>query len=352
LSSITIDVTAENSQNRIQWRSFPLDFNEYLLSKDGLPFLTFDNVNLKVYIDHDVECLTNYCYFVQYANGNGGISVSDTVCVESFRLYYPPSIKNTTASVDGYTIDLSWNDPENVTITSYFIQRKIEDDVFATIDTTLLGQYSDVDLDTDTRGYCYRISYLDECRNRSNLGDLACTMFLTIEETQLLEWNKYMGWRNGVKQYVVEIYNEQGILQNEIHVGLNEWYEDSAFLNQQIQQYRIRAESNDDPSLISFSNIVTKMAESILWLPNSFTPNGDGLNDYFKPEGTQMKEFIMRIYTRYGDLIYSTEDQNIGWDGTFNGEEMPPVTYIYKMEATDELDKKYNETGKLLLIRH
>ena len=64
-----------------------------------------------------------------------------------------------------------------------------------------------------------------------------------------------------------------------------------------------------------------------------------------------MKQFSLQIYTRFGDLIYRTEDQNQGWDGTYNGEEMPSVTYIYKLEATDELDKKYNNTGQLLLIR-
>jgi gliding motility-associated-like protein len=272
--------------------------------------------------------------------------------VESFIIYFPPSIKNTTASVDGINIDLIWDDPENAIITSYFIQREIEDDVFATIDSTLVNQYTDIDLDTDTRGYCYRINYLDECRNRSNLGDLTCTVFLTIEDNQLLEWNRYTGWRNGVQQYFVEVYNENGIFQKEINVGLNRWYEDTTFLTQQISEYRIRAESNDDPPLMAFSNFVIKQVESVLWLPNSFTPDGDGLNDFFKPEGTQMREFMMQIFTRYGNLIYTTEDQNLGWDGTYNGEDMPPVTYIYKMDATDELDKKYNKTGQLLLIRH
>jgi gliding motility-associated-like protein len=254
--------------------------------------------------------------------------------------------------VDGVNIDLIWDDPENATITSYFIQREIEDDVFATIDSTLVKQYTDTGLDTDTKGFCYRINYLDECRNRSNLGDLTCTIFLRIEDNQLIEWNRYTGWKNGVKEYVVEVYDENGIFQKEINVGLNRWYEDTTFLNRQIIQYRIRAESNDDPPLKTYSNFVIQQVESVLWLPNSFTPNGDGLNDFFKPEGTQMREFSMRIFTRYGDLIYTTDDQNLGWDGTYNGEDMPPVTYIYKMEATDELDKKYNKTGQLLLIRH
>ena len=352
ISTIAINVSAENAQNRVEWNSFPLNFSDYQLIRNDQSYQNFNNVDLKVFIDSNVECFTNYCYSIQYTNNNGGISLSDTICVESFIIYFPPSIKNTTASVDGINIDLIWDDPENAIITSYFIQREIEDDVFATIDSTLVNQYTDIDLDTDTRGYCYRISYLDECRNRSNLGDLTCTVFLTIEDNQLLEWNRYTGWRNGVQQYFVEVYNENGIFQKEINVGLNRWYEDTTFLTQQISEYRIRAESNDDPPLMAFSNFVIKQVESVLWLPNSFTPDGDGLNDFFKPEGTQMREFMMQIFTRYGNLIYTTEDQNLGWDGTYNGEDMPPVTYIYKMDATDELDKKYNKTGQLLLIRH
>jgi gliding motility-associated-like protein len=352
LSMIKIDVTAENSQNRIQWYTFPLDFNGYDLSRNNQPFQSFANPGLEIFIDHEVECFNSYCYSIKFTNTNGGASLSDTVCVESFKIYFPPPIKNTSVSVDGRNIDISWDDPDNVIITSYFLQRQIEDDIFATIDSTLSKQYTDLDLDTETRSFCYKINYLDECLNRSNSGDLACSMHLTIENNRLLEWNQIIGWRNGVKQYIVEVYDESGLLQKEINVGLNKWYEDSAFLSQQINQYRIRAESNDQPSLISYSNYVIKQVESILWLPNSFTPDGDGLNDYFRPEGTQMREFLMQIYTRYGDLIYSTDDQNLGWDGTYNGEDMPAVTYIYKMEATDELDKKYNKTGQLLLIRH
>jgi gliding motility-associated-like protein len=352
ISSIILQATAENSQNRIEWNSFPPGFNEYELYRNNQFLQSFDNRNVKIYIDHEVECFFEYCYILQYSNSGGGISISDTACVESFKIYFPPSIKNTTASVVGDNIQLNWDDPDNILITSYFIQRQVEDDVFATIDSTFTQQYTDINLDINANSYCYRINYLDECRNRSNLGDLTCAVLLTIEDNQLLEWNNYTGWLNGVAGYIVEVYDEGGILQDEINVGTNTWYEDSAFLTNQIRQYRIRAESNDASPLVAYSNYVVKEVESILWLPNSFTPNGDGLNDFFKPEGTQMKEFMLQIYTRYGDLIYTTENQNMGWDGTYNGKDMPPVTYIYKMEATDDLDKKYNKTGQLLLIRH
>lgn len=352
LSTILLDVTAESGQNRIEWNSYPLSFSQYELSKDGSFFRSFNNVNLKTFVDNEVNCFQDYCYRVSYRNTMGGVSYSDTVCVQSFIIYFPPPIKNTTVSVEGENIELKWTDPDNINVTSYYIQRQVDDDVFATIDSTTIREYTDMMLETDARGYCYRINYLDECRNRSNLGDLACSIFLTIEDNQLLEWNQNTGWNNGIQQYIVEVYSENGSLVNEINVGGNKWYEDTTFLTEQSLLFRIRSESNDDPSQIAYSNFVVKEVEAILWIPNSFTPNGDGLNDFFKPEGTLMKEFEMKIYTRYGDLIYSTEDQNKGWDGTYNGKEMPAVTYIYRVKATDNLDKDINRTGKLLLIRH
>ena len=154
-----------------------------------------------------------------------------------------------------------------------------------------------------------------------------------------------------MKQYILEVYDEGGALQEEINLGSGNHYEIPDFLKQQVVQYRIRVESNDDPSLISLSNFVIKRIESVLWMPNSFTPNGDGLNDSFKPVGTLMLEFNMKIYNRAGNLLFETEDQETGWDGLYDGKEMPFNTYIYKVEAVDNVGKSHNQTGKVLLIR-
>ncbi|MBP6977217.1 MAG: gliding motility-associated C-terminal domain-containing protein [Bacteroidales bacterium] len=71
--------------------------------------------------------------------------------------------------------------------------------------------------------------------------------------------------------------------------------------------------------------------DSKVIIPNAFSPNGDGVNDYFKPliltEGIQ--EFSMVIYNRWGQLIFETNDYMTGWDGKVNGNPSPTGVYIY-----------------------
>lgn len=351
ISTVLMSATPENNQNRVGWNVYPLDFSNYKLYKNAQLFQQFQNSGLKEYIDKEVECFNTYCYSIQYTHNSGAISLSDTICVDAFKIYFPPSIKNTSVSIEGEAAELRWDAPESTEVYSYFIQRQVDEDIFTTLDTVLVREYTDVDIEPVEQSYCYIVNYLDECRNRSNLGDLACSIHLTIEDNKLLSWNDYIGWRNGVKQYIVEVYDENGNFQNEVNVGRDNLFEDIESANQQIRQYRVRGESNDDPSLIVFSNFVIKVAESILIMPNSFTPDGDGLNDYFKPEGTEMEQYNLKIFTRYGNVIFETDDQNIGWDGTYNGDEMPPITFIYMVEAVDKLEKKYKMNGQVLIIR-
>ena len=351
ISTVLMSASPENNQNRVGWNVFPIDFNNYYLYKNAQLDQQFQNSGIKEYIDKEIECFNSYCYSIQYTHNNGAISLSDTICVDAFKIYFPPSIKNTSVSIEDNTVELNWDPPGSIEVSSYFIQRQVDDDIFSTLDTVLVREYTDIEVEPEEQSFCYIVNYLDECRNRSNLGDLACSIHLAIEDNKLLNWNDYVGWRNSVKQYIVEVYDENGNFINEHNTGRSNVFEDIESANQQIRQYRIRGESNDDPSLIVYSNFVIKVAESVLVMPNSFTPDGDGLNDYFMAEGTEMEEFNLKIFTSYGNIIFESDDQSRGWDGTYNGDEMPPTTFIYIVEAVDKLGKKYKMNGQVLIIR-
>ncbi|MBR9999447.1 MAG: gliding motility-associated C-terminal domain-containing protein [Cyclobacteriaceae bacterium] len=351
VSAIRIDGLAENDRNRLSWEVYPLKFDNYEIFRDNAPEAVIAAENRREYIDDDVECFTEYCYAMVYTNSNGAKSYSDTACITAIKIYFPPAIRNTTVSVDDQEIDLEWTPPGTAIPVSYFIQKKIDEDIYATLDTVLTNQFADLDSDAGSGSQCYRISYLDECLNRSNLGDLACSIYLVLEDNQSLSWNDYAGWRNGVQQYILEVYQEDGTLEEEISMGTGNLYEIADYNSRQKMHYRIRAESNDDPALIALSNRVIKEIEPVLWIPNAFTPNSDGLNDTFKPEGTLMQEFSMKIFNRNGSLLFETVDQENGWDGFYDGEEMPFNTYIYIIEAVDNRGKSYNQTGKVLLMR-
>lgn len=89
--------------------------------------------------------------------------------------------------------------------------------------------------------------------------------------------------------------------------------------------------------------------------PNVFTPNGDGLNDYFDPRtylGNGLQTFKMDVYNRWGELVFSTDKTSgRGWDGRFNGEPQPQEVYVYLVNATFVDGQKLDRKGNLTLIR-
>jgi gliding motility-associated-like protein len=64
-------------------------------------------------------------------------------------------------------------------------------------------------------------------------------------------------------------------------------------------------------------------------LPTAFSPNGDGVNDVFKPVGEGILEFSMQIFDRWGQLVFSSNDPQTGWDGSIKGKEAPAGTYSW-----------------------
>jgi len=103
---------------------------------------------------------------------------------------------------------------------------------------------------------------------------------------------------------------------------------------------------------------VTKFVKVIdnlqLYVPNSFTPNDDGINDYFMPKGTGMKaeNYTMDIFSRAGLNVFTTKDINEGWDGKVKGQFMKDATYIYKIRVVGMNGEGRKEfTGYFTLIK-
>jgi len=100
--------------------------------------------------------------------------------------------------------------------------------------------------------------------------------------------------------------------------------------------------------------IVVKKA-CYLDIPNSFTPNGDGVNDYFLPRqllGADITVFHMQVFDRWGQIVFETNSvDGRGWDGTLNGKAQPVGVYIYQITAVVNGDQQENYTGNVSLLR-
>ena len=87
-------------------------------------------------------------------------------------------------------------------------------------------------------------------------------------------------------------------------------------------------------------------------VPNAFTPNGDGLNDIFRviPVGISYTEWF-RIFNRYGQLVFETNQYLKGWDGTFQGKKQPIGNYVWVLKGRDKNNKVVEMKGTVLIVQ-
>ena len=100
-------------------------------------------------------------------------------------------------------------------------------------------------------------------------------------------------------------------------------------------------------------NIVFENCPCALLLPNAFTPNGDGVNDNFRPlHACDMQEYSMTVFNRYGEKIYFTKDPLQGWDGKIKGALLNMGGYVWTVIYTKTSTKQLvQKQGSVLLLR-
>ncbi|MFM7222842.1 MAG: T9SS type B sorting domain-containing protein, partial [Bacteroidota bacterium] len=167
---------------------------------------------------------------------------------------------------------------------------------------------------------------------------------------------------NGTSKYCA---NETRLLKVESQPGtLITWYRNTVSLGANVNRDTLSV--NDAASysvqLVNASGCVSKLSNSIrteivcpstaTYIPDAFTPNGDGINDVIRPVApgiVRLKWF--KIYNRWGNLLYESSDLKQGWNGTYRGQQQPPETYIWLIEGVDTNGKNIKKTGMLSLIR-
>lgn len=94
--------------------------------------------------------------------------------------------------------------------------------------------------------------------------------------------------------------------------------------------------------------------EYAFYVPNSFTPNADGINDMFQPMGRviDLESYDLQIFDRWGESIYASKDPTEGWDGSIGGKTVPEGVYVYRAYAIDAIKKDvYEIFGHVTLFR-
>lgn len=116
-------------------------------------------------------------------------------------------------------------------------------------------------------------------------------------------------------------------------------------------KYRITAVKNGDRTIISQSNISEVTIPLAVYIPNAFSPNGDGLNDRFGISAKGIDKFSITVFNKWGQLIFESTDPHQTWDGTFGGEIVPDGPYVYSLHLVSSDNIPSVKSGTVTIVK-
>lgn len=211
---------------------------------------------------------------------------------------------------------------------------------------------SDRSVQPENRSYTYQVAAFDSCDNSSTPSRIARTILLSgqnIEnEYALLTWNAYEEWQQGVEDYTLQMRLPDSSWAYATSTLALE-YQDHDFLKMEQNEmcYRIAATEKDGNSQQSYSNVACVPYLPVLFIPNAFSPNGDGHNEVWQPFALALKDYTLQVYNRWGEELFKTNDPFQGWDGGT----APEGTYLYRISAASHTGKGFVREGMVVLLR-
>lgn len=352
-----LEVKAENRQNVAVWKEYPnaADFQNYRITRN---LISFGGTGLRTsttQTDANVTCGEQYCYQVTVQLAGGAESVSPSVCVKAISTEFPSMVQNAFVTVDddGKVRIFATPPASGATQAKYklIISRAASGTAdfkeIATLNNAM--SYTDDAVDPSQQSYCYQLVYENACGNRSQTTASLCSIFLSSKSGSTVDWTPETPFLVPVNQYQLEILDEQGNPYDQVPVGANTSYSPNVS-DQQLFRYRILGFAEGGAGN-SYSNYFVFKKNAILFIPDAFSPNGDGINDSFAPKGQFVDKSRMIVYNRWGQALFETNNAMEGWDGTVNGQPAVEGTYVYRVEITDSLGVSFVKTGTLLLAR-
>jgi len=341
----------------------------------------------------------NYYYYIAAYNGDSSlVAISDQVNYFITLPSLPDYNYIDYVSVVDNDIEINCLVDNNAIIDRYLIFRSLEDDLLFDIiadvpfDNSSIINYTDKTANPNDYYYQYQIYPVDTCDNILNppsvhlaINDTSYgqTMHLIVETnldfpnnpvyldqfTNTITFNEYEKWLGEVSQYqifrsingedfdVLPIYVFDRVNFPDEELKFIDIVSDFGLGNGRFCYYIKAIEGSSNPygsvSEGSYSNISCISQTPILFIPTSFTPNGDEHNEIFKPITSFVSEvgYDFSIFSRSGIKIFSTNNPLKGWDGTYMGKFVQNDNYIYHISYLNGVGDLVEKVQVFNLIR-
>ncbi|MCO6499996.1 MAG: PKD domain-containing protein, partial [Vicingus serpentipes] len=163
---------------------------------------------------------------------------------------------------------------------------------------------------------------------------------------------------------IVDIYNPL-INFTDLSIGADRWFWDFGDTKGAIEQHPVHIYTDTGSFTVwlrvensfgcedSISKSVVVKDVYTFYAPNAFTPDGDGVNDIFLPQGHAIDEdeYTLYIFDRWGELIHETHDYYEGWNGTYKGTPVQIDTYVWKVDLQDIYGANHKYIGRVNIVK-
>ncbi|MDT8400461.1 MAG: gliding motility-associated C-terminal domain-containing protein [Bacteroidales bacterium] len=373
LSTVFITGQIDSCKHEIDllWNAYLSDspaVNEYLVyfSRDGSDYVIAGTTADTIFSIESFESYSEYCFYIEATLSDGSASLSNLFCRNTDLPAPPEWINANYASYneDG-SVHLSFKVDPLTEYNRYRIERSTDlasgfVDIHETNNTTGLIEYTDESPPAGIK--YYRLAALNSCGEPIVYSNPASTinLNLSLEDGLLrINWNPYHLWRGGVSLYRI-FRNNSGYFEEIAAVAANDTsYTDEleTFMYKTSQEnicYRIIAEEAYNPyfdGASSTSEVKCFEQPMNIYVPNAFTPDGNLVNDIFRPvlSFTPVR-YKMIIKNRAGITLFHTDDPLEGWDGSQGSRRLPEDVYIWFIEAETPEGKIISKTGTITII--
>jgi gliding motility-associated-like protein len=218
--------------------------------------------------------------------------------------------------------------------------------------------YTDKNVDVDKHSYCYQLVNVDLCGNTSVENKIACTILLqgnAIPFENNMSWQPYDYWSQGINRYEV-LKTEPSLYQDNLFATRGDKplmaVDNKLNYDNGLYKYTILAYENlFGNGQTSKSNTIDLIQLPLLYAPNAYTENGDGLNDVYHLVPVFVKDYHLQIYNRWGERIFETYDKKEGFNSLYKGESVKGDVYFYIVNYTGWDESKYIKKGNFTLLK-
>lgn len=350
------------------------------VSENGSPFtyLGSTGANDTTFEHAGLTALSTFCYYVVAFNGPGTISsTSSQTCIFSgvpqqpayqylrvVTVNSPDQVKikayvDNTADIQGYNVmraDTSIGPFDQIGFIPFNAQTNVV--------------FYDNTAETERQSYYYKIVAVDSCGAPSVSSNVSRTIFCEAmpnsEFTNTVVWNDYESWEGGVSYY--NIYRTIDGVTDPIPVatvpytgaGYNAYVDDvSQYSSSAIGMFTYTIEAVEGPGNIflftdtSYSNVAEAAQLPLVFVPNAFTPNANGLNDEFLPSTgfIDIDDYQFAVFDRWGEKIFSTTDRYEGWNGRIGDNKCEGGVYVWSLTFKTAAGQYIDMVGTVSLIR-